>query len=121
MRLTGCLVPFLLSLYMCVAYRFVETVDVLDQSVRDRIVETLQREDAVFIAIFGSRATGTEDRASDLDILVSFSETKSLLDLVRIEREVSEATGLKVDLVTENALHPLIRDSVHQEMEVLVG
>lgn len=84
-------------------------------------MEILEAEGASFIAIFGSRARGVEREGSDLDILVSFSGRKSLLDLVRIERTVSEAVGIDVDLVTENALHPLIRDNVRDGMEVLVG
>jgi predicted nucleotidyltransferase len=38
---------------------------------------------------------------SDIDVLVEFSETKDLLTLVRIERELSEFLGVKVDLLTE--------------------
>ncbi len=94
---------------------------VLDAQKRSKIIEVLEGNGASFIAVFGSYARGTEEKDSDVDILVSFSDRKSLLDLARIEREVSEEVGLRVELVTENALHPLIEDSVREEMEVLVG
>ena len=76
----------------------------LDKLCRQHSVEVLR--------LFGSAARG-EDRAdSDIDLLVRFSETKSLLELVRIEREFSEHFGRPVDLVTEAALSPYIRDEV---------
>jgi len=46
-------------------------------------------------------ARGEETEESDVDLLVRFARPKSLLDLVRIEREFSEALGRKVDLLTE--------------------
>jgi predicted nucleotidyltransferase len=36
-------------------------------------------------------ARGTDDVASDVDVLLRFSEPKSLLAIVRLERELSEA------------------------------
>ena len=58
---------------------------------------------------------------SDIDILVEFSERKSLLDLVRIERELSEALSIKVDLLTEKSISPYLIDRIKSEMEVIYG
>lgn len=93
----------------------------LDPETRETVVDLLEDEGASFVAVFGSHARGAETSDSDLDVLVSFSERKSLLDLSRIERETSEATGLDVEIVTRNALNPHIREAVEQDMEVLVG
>jgi hypothetical protein len=41
---------------------------------------------------------------------VEFSERKSLPELVRIERELSEALGIKVDLLTEKSISPYLPD-----------
>ena len=64
------------------------------------------------LRVFGSAARDEERSDSDIDLLVRFSETKSLLELVRIEREFSEHFGRPVDLVTEEELSPHIRDEV---------
>ena len=58
---------------------------------------------------------------SDIDILVEFSERKSLLDLVRIERELSVALSIKVDLLTEKSISPYLIDRIKSEMEVIYG
>ncbi len=79
----------------------------------------LLKQNADKIGIFGSYARNEQNRDSDLDVLVSFSDRKSLLDLVRIERELSELTGIKVDLLTENSISPLIRNKIKQEEQVI--
>ncbi len=49
---------------------------------------------------------------SNLDILVEFSERKSLLDLVGIEMELSELLNIKVDLLTEKSISPYLIDTI---------
>jgi uncharacterized protein len=56
------------------------------------------------IGIFGSFARKEETPESDIDILVKFRNTISLLDLARIHRELSEILGRDVDLVTEASI-----------------
>ena len=79
----------------------------------------LLKQNAKRIGIFGSYARKESDSDSDLDVLVSFSDRKSLLDLVRIERELSEIIGIKVDLLTENAVSPLIKKRIKQEEQII--
>jgi hypothetical protein len=52
---------------------------------------------------------------------VEFSERKSLLELVRIERELSEVLGIKVDLLTEKSISPYLIDTIREQMEVIYG
>ncbi len=91
----------------------------LDSETRQVIVEKLRAEGAESIELFGSYATGEETADSDVDILVRFGETKTLLEMARIQRELSEATGLEIDLVTEGALSPRIRERVEDEKVAL--
>lgn len=83
------------------------------------IAQILRGEGARKITVFGSYARGEERAESDIDILVEFSETKSLLELVRIERELSEGLGIRVDLLTEKSISPYLTDRVRSEMEVI--
>lgn len=41
---------------------------------------------------------------SDIDILIAFSKTKSLLTIIRIEREQLDFIGVKIDLLTEASI-----------------
>ena len=56
------------------------------------------------IGIFGSFARNEDTSESDIDILVKFKNTISLLDLARIHRELSQILGKKVDIVTEPSI-----------------
>ena len=70
------------------------------------------------VGVFGSVARGEDTSASDIDIMVKFSRRKSLLDIVKIERELSTVRGKKVDLLTEAAISPYLRDRILGELQV---
>ena len=73
------------------------------------------------IAIFGSYVRREEKSGSDIDVIVEFSERKSLLELVGIERELSEVLGIKMDLLTEKSVSTYLIDTIREEMEVIYG
>jgi predicted nucleotidyltransferase len=85
------------------------------------LVRLLRERGAVHIRVFGSFVRGEERPDSDIDVIVTFSGRKSLLDLARIEREVSEAIGRKVDLLTEGDISPFLIDRINGEAEVIYG
>jgi len=84
-----------------------------------KLTNLLRSRDAIKIAVFGSYIKGKERPNSDLDIIVEFAKRKSLLELVGIERELSEALGIKVDLLTEKSISPYMIDSIKREMKVI--
>ena len=65
--------------------------------------------------VFGSYARNEAREGSDLDLLLSFRERKSLLDLVALQLLLEEKLGMKVDIVTEESLHPRLRSYVERE------
>jgi len=87
----------------------------------EMIIRLLKARDGKKIAVFGSYARGDEKPESDIDIIVEFSKRKSLLELVRIERELSEVLGRKVDLMTKKSISPYLIDSIEREMMVIYG
>ncbi|NVM53507.1 MAG: nucleotidyltransferase family protein [Candidatus Helarchaeota archaeon] len=93
----------------------------LNQEIARRIVSFLVKYGAKKIAIFGSYASGKAKPESDIDILVEFKEIKSLLDLVKIERELSEELTIKVDLLTEKSISPYLIEGIKKELEVIYG
>lgn len=72
----------------------------------------------VRLGVFGSVARGENSSASDVDIVVEFDETSggvSLLDLVHLEKQLSDLLGVNVDLVQRKSLKPRIRQNVEDE------
>ena len=84
-----------------------------------KLAELCHRYDIALLRAFGSVARGEDRPDSDLDLLVRFRRPKSLLELVRIEREMSEELGRRVDLVTEASLSPYLRERVLRQATVL--
>ncbi len=81
-----------------------------------QILPTLeQRYGVSSLALFGSRASGMSVETSDLDILVEFNKPIGLLAFLDLERELSNLTGLKVDLVMNSALKPDIGRRIRKE------
>jgi len=87
----------------------------------EKIARLLKSHGVRMVAVFGSYARGEEKPGSDIDIIVEFSERKSLLQLVRIERELSEELGIKVDLLTEKSISPYLIDTIKREMKMIYG
>ncbi len=84
-----------------------------------KIISLIKKHGAKKIAVFGSYARGEEKPKSDIDILVEFSERKSLLELVGIEQELSDTLGMKVDLLTEKSISPYLIGRIKKEMKVI--
>ena len=87
----------------------------------DQLIEICQENDVQMLGVFGSMARGESTKQSDVDLLVRFSRPKGLLAMVRLERELSEAIGRKVDLLTEAAVSPYIRDRILNDLVVIYG
>lgn len=67
------------------------------------------------LALFGSYVHGDETESSDLDVMVEFDQVPSLLTFIALEHELSDALGLKVDLVLRRAIKPRILQRVARE------
>ena len=73
------------------------------------------------LALFGSVLRSDFNPTSDIDVLVEFEPGKEpgFLRLVRIELELSDLFGgRKIDLITERALNPHLREKILKEAEV---
>ena len=67
------------------------------------------------VRVFGSLARGEDSPGSDVDILIELEPGRSLLDIVAIKQDLEDLLARKVDVVTEAALSPYIRDRILQE------
>jgi len=81
--------------------------------IKKAIKNILKKNKVKKAGIFGSYARGEEKKESDIDILIEFDG--SLLSLVRLERELGEILGIKVDLLTYKGIHPLLKKRILNE------
>jgi len=89
------------------------------KSIKKQIVPTLKSSGAIKVALFGSFATGIEKRNSDINVLVKFGKTISLLDLAAIKLKLEDKTDKKIDLLTYNSIHPLLKNIILNEQRVI--
>ncbi len=85
----------------------------------NKLIAICRQNDVAKIGVFGSMARGEFNDQSDVDLLVEFSKRKSLLALVALERQISVALGKKVDLLTEAAISPYLRDRIKRDLRII--
>ena len=64
------------------------------------------------LALFGSYARDRQREDSDIDMLVEFVETVDFFEFMRLEFHLTDLLGIKVDLVTPDALRPIMKDDI---------
>ena len=79
---------------------------------RHAIRKIVQAHNATNARVFGSVSQGLDDESSDLDILVDPTPQTSLFDIGAIRRELKQLLGVKVDVLTPNALPDSFRSQV---------
>lgn len=91
---------------------------------RQEAVEILSRNKTLLsdfhvnaLYLFGSVVRDEAGPESDIDILVEFNQDArvGLFELARLRTFLSEILGCNVDLVTPDALHPLLKDGIMGE------
>ena len=90
------------------------------QEIENIILDYLRPFDLQRLGIFGSFARGEQNSNSDIDLLVKFKYTPSLLQLIKIENDLSKKLGFKVDLITEGSLkNSRIKDQIKQDLKII--
>lgn len=83
---------------------------------RSEILALSERRGITDVRVFGSMARGDANEASDVDLLVTLPAGKSGLALGGLLMDVQDLLGCRVDVLTEPALHPLLRTRVLMEL-----
>ena len=87
---------------------------------KEIILDVLKRHDVKRASLFGSIVRGEMTPDSDIDILVEFQGKKSLLNLGGLKVELEEELNWKVNVLTYNSLHPLLKEQILAEkVEIL--
>ncbi len=86
----------------------------------EKIKEEISTQfNAEIIGLFGSYVRSEQKEGSDLDILVRFNEGASLFDYIGLADFLEEKLQLKVDVVSERAVRPELRDQILKEVIML--
>ena len=71
------------------------------------------------LRIFGSAARGEDRPDSDVDLIADFDPPVGFFELIRAEDGLTAFFGRPVDLLTERAISPYMREAVLKEAEVI--
>jgi len=82
---------------------------------REEILRIVDAHGGHDLRVFGSVARGDAAEGSDVDLLVRLNSDRSLIDHIALKHDLEDLLGQQVDLVTEDALHRLIRDRILKE------
>lgn len=90
------------------------------QEIKKKILPVLKRVGIKRAGVFGSFARGDYKKSSDVNILVQVNSRTLLLDFVKIEFELQDALGGKVDILTYKSLNPLLKKRIlSEEVKIL--
>ena len=87
--------------------------------IKSAIDKTLQKYGVKKAALFGSIVRGEATGDSDIDILVEFEGRIGLFELAGLKLELEEILGKKVDVITYDSLHPLLKKRILHEQKVI--
>ena len=89
-------------------------------SIKNKILPELVKAGVKKASLFGSAARGEAKKGSDIDLIVEFKGRKSLLDLAGLKQELEKVLGKRVDVLTYDSLHPLLKVRILREQEVIL-
>jgi predicted nucleotidyltransferase len=93
------------------------TLSEIKHLLQDQKTYLYERYGVVEIGVFGSYVRDEQRSDSDIDILVDLGDTPSidLLDLVNLERYLSELLGVKADVAIKSSLRKRIGQRILNE------
>lgn len=93
-------------------------VEEVKKKIRDQMPYLLERYGVVEIGVFGSYVRNEQHAESDLDILVDLGEPPQidLIDLVNLERYLSNVLGIKADIAIKSNLRKRIGQRILDEV-----
>jgi uncharacterized protein len=86
------------------------TVRRLIEERRSALLGAAARRGAMNVRVFGSVARGDEDVSSDVDFLVDFEPSRSLVDLAGLILDLQEILQVPVNVVEASTLRPCDED-----------
>ncbi|MGD9346358.1 MAG: nucleotidyltransferase family protein [Candidatus Aminicenantes bacterium] len=88
--------------------------------IKKKMIPLLNKYGIKKASLFGSTVKEDSTEDSDIDVLVEMPETATLLELAALKIELEEILKKKVDVLTYDSLHPLLRDKILDEQEAVL-
>ena len=88
--------------------------------IKKRVLPILIHHRILKASLFGSVVSGKLNSRSDIDVLVKMPKSASLLDLAELKDELELKLGRKVDVLTFNSIHPLLKESILNNQKVIL-
>ncbi len=95
------------------------TLEDIRRRLRVLMPELQARYHVARLEVFGSYVRGEATPQSDVDILVTFSRTPTLFDLVELRERLTQALGVRVDVVPRTWLKPRLRERILAEAQAI--
>ena len=86
---------------------------------RADILAAAARHGAGNVRVFGSSARGEDTEASDIDLLVSMDQNRSLYDLIGLQQEIELMFGRKTDVLTDKSINRYLQERILKEATAL--
>ncbi|MHB8361591.1 MAG: nucleotidyltransferase family protein [Thermoplasmataceae archaeon] len=86
-----------------------------NEEVIQRITRILNKFKIKKASIFGSRAKGTYNDRSDIDLIVEFPDGCGLMDLISLKEEIENETGIKADILTFSSINIHLKENILKE------
>ena len=91
---------------------------------KEQIIKLLQQKKQILskeygiktLGLFGSYSKNKQNKNSDIDILIEFNKSISLLQYLKLSNILSEYTGKKIDLVMKSAMKKNIGKEILKEV-----
>lgn len=88
--------------------------------IQNTIINYLRNYNPEYVGLFGSFGREDSTKNSDIDVLIRFRDNFSLLTLIRIENELIDLLGIKVDILTEGSLkNDRVKRSIYQDLKII--
>lgn len=91
---------------------------------QEQVIKLLQQKKQILskeygiktLGLFGSYSKNKQNKNSDIDILIEFNKSISLLKYLKLSSILSKDTGKKIDLVMKSALKKNIGEKILKEV-----
>ena len=88
--------------------------------IKNKIIPILKKYGVKKASLFGSVVREEQTENSDIDLLVELPETASLFELANLKLDLEMILKKKVDVLTFDSLHPLLKDKILQEQQAVL-
>ena len=91
----------------------------ITESLREQLPDLRTRFGIDELGVFGSYVRGEQTEESDLDVLVTFSRTPTLIGLSALKHHLEDTLNMKVDVVLRDSMKQYVAPYILQEVQYL--